>query len=211
MHGHLRELAVTKEELFKVGDDVSEYVQALHAQGMNYMREKQDFMNLKLNGIKRILDNMERVQIQKYQNQLDSALMENNQHPVLNNERQMLLNYQQNNHLMHLNNMNSNFAGIEETFDLDINGTANMSVNKSTLCKVPGSDLAKFFTNQQNLQSRRTKQGKIFVDREPEPFQYMIMYLRNNFKIPKIHDEFSKQAFELELAYWKIPQMNHGL
>lgn len=102
------------------------------------------------------------------------------------------MNYQRNHQFMHHNNMNSNFAGLDETLELDINGTSNMSVNKSTLCKVPGSELARFFTDQQNLQARRTAQGRVFVDREPEPFQHVVMYLRNNFKIPLIGDEFAR-------------------
>lgn len=69
------------------------------------------------------------------------------------------MNYQQNNNQGRFNNFlrQSHFAGIDELYELDINGTSHMSINKSTMCKVPGSDLAKFFSSPQNLQMRKTK------------------------------------------------------
>lgn len=105
-------------------------------------------MNNKIGSIKRILNNMEQVQLKKYNNQLDNAIQHNRDPSALFNEKAAINNYNQNQNMMHFNNMNSQFAGIDEVFELDVNGTTHMSVNKSTLCKVPGSDLARFFNNQ---------------------------------------------------------------
>lgn len=191
MEGHLRELDYTKKELFSLSTDVSQYFQVLHQQGMSYMQEKQELMDLKLNAIKRIIANMERVHIQRYQNQLDTALRQNPQHPMLNHEKQVLADYHQqdlggpkqqynqtfpraaensfNREWEKFSRADNNrppvFADIDEMMELDINGTFNMSVNKSTLCKVPNSALTRFFTDQTNLANRRTHLGRIFVDR----------------------------------------------
>ena len=47
--------------------------------------------------------------------------------------------------------------------------------------------------------------GRIFVDRDPAIFKYVVSYLRNNQKLPLIHDSFVASLFEKELDFWGLP------
>lgn len=49
-----------------------------------------------------------------------------------------------------------------------------------------------------------TEQGAIFIDREPDVFQIIISYLRNNCEIPRIDDDDLRTRFEIELDFWGL-------
>ena len=46
--------------------------------------------------------------------------------------------------------------------------------------------------------------GAVFIDRDPTSFLYLITYLRNNQKIPKIENKYQKELFQLELLHWSF-------
>ena len=48
--------------------------------------------------------------------------------------------------------------------------------------------------------------GKVFVDRDPKVFKYVVMYLRNNQKLPMIQDKFRRELFEQELQFWGLEE-----
>ena len=51
---------------------------------------------------------------------------------------------------------------------------------------------------------KKTKTGKIFLDRNGEIFSFIIDFLRNDLKITTMIDEFKKGQFYFELEYWKL-------
>ena len=48
-------------------------------------------------------------------------------------------------------------------------------------------------------------EGKIYINRDPVIFRYVILYLRNEGKLPIIEDKFTKALFEKELDFWGLP------
>jgi len=65
---------------------------------------------------------------------------------------------------------------------LDVSGT-QMTVGRSTLTKIQNSKLAKMFMDQQNATKAGKKdEGRIFLDRNPVIFRYIIDYLQSDLK-----------------------------
>ena len=46
--------------------------------------------------------------------------------------------------------------------------------------------------------------GKVFVDRDPEIFRYVLLYLTNDLKLPLIKDDFIRELFIEELKFWGL-------
>lgn len=66
----------------------------------------------------------------------------------------------------------------DEIVELDVGGiTAGFKVRRSLLTSVPGSALEAMFSGRHNLPK---VDGKIFIDRNPKIFGYIIDYLRNS-------------------------------
>lgn len=84
---------------------------------------------------------------------------------------------------------------------LDIGGVKQITVNKDLLLKVPDSALEAMFSGRHAI---AVNDGKVFIDRDHEPFEQVINYLRNGLKRPKFTSEHEKELFELELDYWQI-------
>ena len=92
----------------------------------------------------------------------------------------------------------------DDIFELDVGGvTDGFKLSKKMLCQVPGSALEAMFSGRHDL--RKTVQGKIFIERDPKVFRYMINYLRDSQQKPEIKDEYEAKQFLSELDFWGIP------
>ena len=83
----------------------------------------------------------------------------------------------------------------------DVGGERRITIYSSLLDKVADSPLAAMVSGRHKL---NLKEGAIFVDRDPDVFMLLIDYLRNDFHMPPIKDEFLKGRFEFELDHWLI-------
>ena len=64
-----------------------------------------------------------------------------------------------------------------DVIELDISGILNLKVSRATLCSVKGSKLETKF----NAANFKIEEGKpCFIDRDHQPFELMISYLRND-------------------------------
>lgn len=85
--------------------------------------------------------------------------------------------------------------------DLEIGGTHKIATNRTTLTKYHSSLLAMMFSG---LQPLTLHHGKVFIDRDGEPFKMMIDYLRSG-KMPASSTKEQEQRFKEELEFWGIP------
>ena len=95
----------------------------------------------------------------------------------------------------------SDLVKTKETDDpivLNVGGT-DFTVSRQTLRKIKGSALDAMFSDRHSL--KRTGDGTIFIDRDPEIFKLVIEYLRNG-KKPVILDREVRMRFERELDFW---------
>ena len=79
-----------------------------------------------------------------------------------------------------------------------------MQVGKQILTSVPQSKLAAQFSGaaQMNLD----RDGRIFIDRNPDIFKHVIDYLTTDKEyLFNTSDQNIKKQLELELEFWKIP------
>ena len=60
---------------------------------------------------------------------------------------------------------------------MDISGKDQLSVRRTTLTSVQGSALEAMFSGRHALQ---TVEDKVFIDRNPIAFNFMIDFIRNN-------------------------------
>ena len=67
---------------------------------------------------------------------------------------------------------------------------------------MPESDLARMFRNIDKL--KKTKDGKVFIDRNAKQFEQVLDYLRNDLEITPFEDKFQQGQFVKELNYWKL-------
>lgn len=93
-----------------------------------------------------------------------------------------------------------------DIIELNIGGTHPLTTSRSTLTKYHASLLASMFTSCNKLSMLK---GKVFIDRDGEPFTKMINYLRTGL-IPIFSSKVQEQAFKNELEYWQIPLGNSG-
>ena len=59
--------------------------------------------------------------------------------------------------------------------------------------------------NIEMLQKIEGQESPIYINRDPVIFRYIILYLRNEGKLPIIQDNFTKELFEKELDFWGLP------
>lgn len=100
----------------------------------------------------------------------------------------------------------------DEVVELDVGGvTEGFSVRKSLLQSVPGSSLQAMFSGRHPLK-KKPGSGRVFIDRDAEPFRLLLTYLRSGLKIPQIKDDYTRELFEIELDYWQVKNsLNHEL
>lgn len=93
-----------------------------------------------------------------------------------------------------------------DIIELNIGGTKTLSTSRSTLTKYHTSFLAAMFSSSNKLSVYK---GRVFIDRDGEPFVNMINYLRTGF-MPVFTSKAQEQAFKDELEYWQIPLGQSG-
>lgn len=93
-----------------------------------------------------------------------------------------------------------------EIVQINVGGTHHLSTEKAVLQSVPGSTLAKFFSDMHELK----KIGEeVFLDRDGKTFETLVNYLRNDRKVfPEFSDKNSEIHFYKELHFWGIDQHN---
>ena len=90
----------------------------------------------------------------------------------------------------------------DEVLELDVGGVP-LKVLRKLFSKVPGSDLAAYFSGLHEL--KLTKDGKVFLDRDGEVFKHVISWLRNNLSIAApFENKTIQRLFESELKFWKL-------
>ena len=77
---------------------------------------------------------------------------------------------------------------------LNLRNQMNISVSRKLLTSIPDSSLEAMFSGRHPLEE---KDGKFLVDRDPEAFQYLIVYLQN-------HDIPQNKKLKAELDFWGI-------
>ena len=93
-----------------------------------------------------------------------------------------------------------------DVLELNVSGvTEGFTLRRQLLCQVPGSALEAMFSERNDVMLQRVN-NKVFVDRDPKIFKYVVMYLRNNQKLPMIQDKFRRELFEQELDFWGLKQ-----
>lgn len=66
------------------------------------------------------------------------------------------------------------------------------------------SKLAQFFGQTDSL--KKDKDGRIFLDRDPEAFGYLLRHLRSGgeYSLNDIEDEGARKMAELEMKFWGV-------
>ena len=67
------------------------------------------------------------------------------------------------------------------------------------MTSIPGSSLEAFFSGRHDLAKI---EGKIFIDRDPKMFEYLIQYLRDDCKWYDLESKTENARFKNELQYW---------
>jgi hypothetical protein len=93
-----------------------------------------------------------------------------------------------------------------DLLELDVGGTQCVTTSRSTLTKYHNSLLAALFAPSQRLPLHN---GKVFIDRDNEPFLMMLSFLRNGV-VPMFNNKQQEQSFKDELEYWQIPIEQKG-
>ena len=94
-----------------------------------------------------------------------------------------------------------------EIIELDIGGTHKMATARATLTKFPSSALGCMFSGKHKLKKHK---GRIFIDRDSEPFVSVMSYLRTG-KVPVFNSKTEEVRFLEEMDFWQIPlETAHG-
>jgi hypothetical protein len=89
-----------------------------------------------------------------------------------------------------------------EIVSLNVGGTVQLKTEKDVLCSVPGSNLAKLFSDMHEL---KKIDEEVFLDRDGQTFETLVNYLRNDRKVfPEFTDKNSENMFYKEINYWGI-------
>ena len=76
------------------------------------------------------------------------------------------------------------------------NGHVYFDVKKSSkYTELSGRSFEDMFSNDNFHKLPRVK-GKVFLDREPEIFKMIVIFLRSGQKLPHIEDNFKRHLFE---------------
>ena len=96
-----------------------------------------------------------------------------------------------------------------EILKINVGGQLRLTTSRDMLCQFPNSLLQKTFNNVHKLKyivNPNTNDREIFLDRDPQTFQFLITYLRGNCSFyPKFASSNEELCFVKELAYWGIP------
>ena len=87
--------------------------------------------------------------------------------------------------------------------DLNLGGVTTLRTTLDTLTKYSESALAQMMANKYYL---RTKDKKVFIDRDATAFRHLINYLRTD-KLPYFRTKIEEADFLEELDYWQIPNV----
>ena len=94
-----------------------------------------------------------------------------------------------------------------EIIELDIGGTHKIATARATLTKFPSSAIGCMFSGKHKLNKHK---GRIFIDRDGDPFISVITYLRSG-KIPVFNSKIEEAKFLEEMEFWQIPlETLHG-
>ena len=106
------------------------------------------------------------------------------------------------------NKINKNNKNLKENeiIELNISGIKEISTTRNTLRKFKNSVLSICFSGKIKLPSFK---GKIFIDREPQPFINLINFLRTG-KFPVFENFEEEKLFFDELNFWKISINNNN-
>lgn len=95
-----------------------------------------------------------------------------------------------------------------EIVSLNIGGTHHIQTEKEVLQSVPGSTLAKLFSDMHEL---KKVDDEVFLDRDGSTFETLINYLRNDRKVfPEFTEKNAENHFYKELHYWGIDRQHRG-
>ena len=84
---------------------------------------------------------------------------------------------------------------------LDIGGTHMIATARTTLTKFASSTLGYMFNGMHDLKQHK---GRVFIDRDGEPFTHVISYLRSG-KVPVFNTKHEELRFIEEMDFWQIP------
>ena len=83
-----------------------------------------------------------------------------------------------------------------------------MKIGRDTLTSVPDSRLAAMFAG--SVSSNYDKEGRIFIDRNPDIFKHVIDYLTSNQQyLLNTQDKNIKTQLDLEIQYWNISELKY--
>ena len=89
-----------------------------------------------------------------------------------------------------------------EIVKLNIGGTHHIQTEKDVLRSVPGSLLAKLFSDMHEL---KKVDDEVFIDRDGKTFETLVNYLRNDRKVfPEFTERNAENHFIKELHYWNV-------
>ena len=87
--------------------------------------------------------------------------------------------------------------------ELNVGGQKDFAIDKKLLLSAPDSRLSDTFGK--NLNAQKMIEGKVFIDRDPEAFRLMLLFLRaDRAQKPDMNDPFHNSLFEQELQYWRV-------
>lgn len=93
-----------------------------------------------------------------------------------------------------------------EVIKLNIGGTHHLQTEKDVLRSVPGSTLAKMFSDMHEL---KKVDEEVFLDRDGRTFESLVNYLRNDRKVfPDFTEKNAENHFYKELHFWGIDSHN---
>lgn len=90
----------------------------------------------------------------------------------------------------------------DDIIEIDVGGTAKLSVARATMCQIPRSKLQAFFSC-----SKKT----CFVDRDAKHFTMLVNYLRSDRSVmPSFSHDGERKLFEHEAEIWDVPVFKHS-
>ena len=101
--------------------------------------------------------------------------------------------------------------GGDDIVHLSVGGTSFVTL-RSTLTAIPDSMLAKKFQKDSPFQAPLTDdQGRIFIDRDPETFYYILEYLRNNCRFLVQPPSYLRAALSADAEYFGLAALSSDI